>query len=70
MLSKPFVPKSMLRTLSKSSFLRKHPWPLIQMANSTNFMKMGYLCGKMAANGEMTKTLVRRWASMDRIITT
>ena len=70
MLSKPFVPQAMLRTLSKSETLRKHPWPLIQVANASNFAKMGYLCGKMVANGEMTSTLIRRWLSMDRLITT
>jgi radical SAM superfamily enzyme YgiQ (UPF0313 family) len=70
MLSKGFVPKPLLRALSKSNTLKKHPWPLIQVANATNFMKMGSLAGKMALNGEMTQTLVRRWLSMDRIITT
>ncbi len=70
MLSKNFVPRPMLKALSKSAFLKKHPWPLIQMANATNFVKMGALAGKMAADGEMTDTLVRRWLSMDRVITT
>jgi hypothetical protein len=70
MLSKPFVPKSMLRMLSRSDFLKQHPWPVIQMANAANFAKMGALAGQMAVEGEMTKTLLRRWLSMERIITT
>ena len=70
MLSKPFVPRSLLRALSKSETLKKHPWPLIQMANATNFVKMGAMAGSMAINGEMTNTLIRRWLSMDRMITT
>jgi anaerobic magnesium-protoporphyrin IX monomethyl ester cyclase len=70
MLSKNFVPRPMLKALSKSTFLKKHPWPLIQMANATNFMKMGAQAGKMTLDGEMTDTLVRRWLSMDRVITT
>jgi hypothetical protein len=70
MLSKPFVPKPLLKALSKSELLRQHPWPVIQMANATNFVKMGALAGAMAVNGEMTNTLLRRWMSMDRIITT
>ncbi len=70
MLSKSFVPRPMLRALSKSAFLKQHPWPLIQMANSANFVKMGATCMKMAAKGELTGTLVRRWMSMERIITT
>ena len=60
----------MLRTLSRSDFLKKHPWPVIQMANAANFAKMGALAGEMALEGEMTKTLLRRWLSMERIITT
>ena len=70
MLSKPFVPRSMLRALSRSDFLKKHPWPVIQMANAANMAKMGALAGEMALDGEMTKTLLRRWLSMERIITT
>ena len=70
MLSKPFVPKSLLRTLSKSETLKKHPWPLIQMAHASNYVKMGSTCVKMVANGEMTPTLMRRWLSFDRVITT
>lgn len=70
MLSKPFIPRSALRALSKSEFLKKHPWPLIQMAHGANFVKMGAMAAKMAKDGEMTRTLWRRWANMDTIITT
>ncbi len=70
MLSKQFVPRTLLRMLSRSDTLKQHPWPLIQMANATNLVKMGSLAGQMAVNGEMTKTLMRRWLSMDRLITT
>jgi radical SAM superfamily enzyme YgiQ (UPF0313 family) len=70
MLSKPFVPRTLLKALSSSETLRKHPWPVIQLANATNFVKMGTTAGSMVMNGELTKTLMRRWMSMDRIITT
>ena len=70
MLSKPFVPRSMLRILAKSETLKQHPWPLIQMANTTNVVKMGMMSTKMVAKGEMTSTLLRRWLSMERLITT
>ena len=70
MLSKPFVPKPLLRALSKSEVLKKHPWPLIQMAHASNYVKMGTTCVKMVAAGEMTPTLMRRWLSFDRVITT
>jgi anaerobic magnesium-protoporphyrin IX monomethyl ester cyclase len=70
MLSKPFVPQPLLRTLSNSGFLKKHPWPVIKMAHASNYVKMGSLCAKMIAKGEMTPTLMRRWMSFDRVITT
>ena len=70
MLSKPFVPRTLLNTLAKSETLKKHPWPVIQMANAANIVKMGATAGEMALKGEMTKTLMRRWLSMDRMITT
>lgn len=70
MLSKPFVPRSVLKPLAKSEFLKQHPWPIIQMAHAANYVKMGTTAVNMAANGEMTKTLMRRWLSFDRVITT
>lgn len=70
MLSKRFVPRPLLSAMAKSETLRKHPWPVIQMANTANFIKMGTTCAGMVARGEMTETLLRRWLSMDRIITT
>ncbi len=70
MLSKPFVPRQLLRPLTKVEFLKKHPWPIIQLAHATNYVKMGTTAVSMAANGEMTKTLMRRWMSFDRVITT
>jgi radical SAM superfamily enzyme YgiQ (UPF0313 family) len=70
MLSKDFIPRPMLEELAKSEFLKKHPWPLIKMAHTANYMKMGTTALKMARDGEMTPTLWRRWGSMDRVITT
>jgi anaerobic magnesium-protoporphyrin IX monomethyl ester cyclase len=70
MLSKSFVPRPLLRQLSRSETLKKHPWPLIQMAHASNYVKMGTTAARMAADGEMTKTLLRRWLSFDRVITT
>ena len=70
MQSKGFIPRPLLRQISKSSFLKKHPWPLIKMAHAANYVKMGSTAGKMMLEGEMTKTLWRRWASADRVITT
>ncbi len=70
LLSKPFVPRRALRPLARSSFLKQHPWPVIQLAHAANYVKMGTTAVRMAKNGEMTKTLMRRWLSFDRVITT
>ena len=70
MQSKGFIPRPLLQQISKSSFLKKHPWPLIKLAHATNYIKMGTTAGRMVMEGEMTKTLWRRWASADRVITT
>jgi hypothetical protein len=70
LLSKPFVPRGMLKPLANSSFLKKHPWPVIQAAHAANYVKMGTTAAQMALDGEMTKTLMRRWLSFDRVITT
>jgi hypothetical protein len=70
MQSKGFIPRPLLQQISKSQFLKKHPWPLIKMAHAANYIKMGSTAGKMMMEGEMTKTLWRRWASAERVITT
>jgi len=70
MLSKSFVPRPLLKTLAKSSFLKRHPLPIIKLAHAANYVKMGSTAAKMFSDGEMTKTLMRRWMSFDRVITT
>ncbi len=70
MLSKPFIPQGLLRAMSRSAFLKRHPWPVIQLAHAANFVKLGSTAGRMVLDGEMTSTLVRRWLSAERIITT
>ena len=69
LLSKSFVPVPMLRGLSRSSVLRRHPWPLIQLAHGANYIKLGRQAGRLLAEGEMTSTLVRRWLHFGRVIT-
>lgn len=69
LLSKPFVPAGAVRALTGSRFLARHPWPLIQVAHGANYIKLGSTALRMAARGEMTPTLIRRWLSFDRVIT-
>jgi len=70
LLSKDFIPKDAVRALTGSRILRKHPWPLIQVAHAANYAKLGVTATRMVARGEMTPTLLRRWLSFDRVITT
>ncbi len=69
LLSKPFVPRPALRVLTRSRFLARHPWPLIQLAHGANYVKLGTQAVGLLSRGEMTTTLVRRWLSFDRVIT-
>ncbi len=69
MLSKPFVPVAAIRPLTRSALLRRHPWPLIQVAHATNYLKLGARAARMVVDGEMTPTLLRRWLDFSRVIT-
>jgi len=69
LLSKSFVPPTAVRALTRSRFLAKHPWPLIQLAHGANYVKLGSTAAGMVMRGEMTATLVRRWLAFDRVIT-
>ena len=63
-------PRPLLQQISKSSFLKKHPWPLIKMAHAANYIKMGSTAGKMMLEGEMTKTLSASMGQCRAVITT
>ncbi|MFM7200102.1 MAG: B12-binding domain-containing radical SAM protein [Myxococcota bacterium] len=69
LLSKPFVPISLIRALSKSEQLKKDPRPLVRFAQAANFAKMGMMATRMLKEGELTTTLVHRWLNMDSLIT-
>ena len=69
LLSKSFVPPAAVKALTRSRFLARHPWPLIQLAHGANYVKLGSTAVGMAARGEMTSTLLRRWLNFNRVIT-
>ena len=69
LLSKSFVPRPALRALTRSRLLARHPWPLIQLAHGANYVKLGTQAAGLVLRGEMTPTLVRRWLSFQRVIT-
>jgi anaerobic magnesium-protoporphyrin IX monomethyl ester cyclase len=70
LLSKDFIPVSLIRPLAGLHLLHDHPWPLIQVAHAANYAKLGTQAFGMVLDREMTPTLLRRWLSLNRIITT
>lgn len=68
LLTKNFLPKKFLRWLSKNEWLKKHPRPLVWFAQAANMVKMAGVCLRMIRKGELTYTLVRRWANPGSMI--
>jgi len=69
LLSKRFVPRPALRALTQVDLLKRHPWPLIQVAHGTAYLKLGTAAVSLLARGELTPTLIHRWLDFDRVIT-
>lgn len=70
LLSKDFIPKSILRQAAANQWLKRHPLPLVILAQITNLYKMGALFGRMLVRGEVNLTLVKRWLNLRSLITT
>lgn len=68
LLTKNFIPKPVLRWLSRSTWLKRHPRPLVWLAQTANLVKMVGVCWRMLRKGELTYTLVRRWANPSSMI--
>jgi len=69
LLTKNFIPKSILKVLSENKFLKAHPWPLQVTAQVANFIHMAWIAGKMFLKGELTLTAIKRWANPKSCIT-
>ncbi len=61
MSAKVFVPKGLLRWLSKSSYLMKQPRPLIWMTKLCNWMRLVALAIKRIRTGEFSFAAVRKY---------
>ena len=68
LLTKPFLPKPFLRWLSRNAWLKANPRPLVWFAQAANVVKMAGVCLRMLKKGELTYTLVRRWANPNSMI--
>ncbi len=69
LISKSFVPKSLIHKLSRSKFLYKHPRPLVIFSQISNLLKMVWVVFKMFLRGEMTWVQFRQWANPRSLIT-
>jgi len=63
LMTKNFIPKSVLRALAGNKFLKAHPWPLQVSAQLANLLHMVWIAGKMFLKGELTLTAMKRWAN-------
>ena len=65
--SKRFVPKALIRFLSRIRFLERHPQPLVFFANICNTIKLALIAGKWLIEGKpVFSTLGRRGKSKKR----
>lgn len=66
--SKGFVPRSLIRRLSRSPFLRRHPAPLRLMTEVANAVKLGGVAFSMLINGELSLFKLREYGTFRRRI--
>lgn len=70
LLSKDFIPISFVRWLSRRHWLKRHPRPLYALAQTCNFLKLGWLAAGMLFRRELTVSAVRRWLNWKSLATT
>ncbi|MCD4783172.1 MAG: radical SAM protein [Candidatus Eremiobacteraeota bacterium] len=69
LLTKNFIPKSLLWKFYNNRNLRKNPGTLVFLAQMSNFIKMAFVAAGMLFRGELTWTAFRRWMNMKSMIT-
>lgn len=60
--SKSFIPKALIRVLSRSDYLKKHPKPLVLFADFSNTFKLGTIAMKWLLEGKPVFTTIRKTA--------
>ena len=68
LLTKRFIPKSIIRFLYKSDFFKKHSRVLVFFAQAANIIKMTWTVFWMILQGRFTYTLYKRWANPKSLI--
>ncbi len=69
LVSKDFVPKPLLKRLSRSEHARRHVGVLVAAAQAANLIKMSTIAMEMVLKGEMSVALLRRWLNLRSLIT-
>ncbi|MBQ7569072.1 cobalamin-dependent protein [bacterium] len=69
LITKDFLPTKFLYWLAGNAFLQRHPKLLAWFAQACNIIKMVIVVFGMWRRGEMSWTLVRRWANVRSLIT-
>jgi anaerobic magnesium-protoporphyrin IX monomethyl ester cyclase len=69
LVSKEFVPKSLLRRLASSRYLAAHPRLLTVLAYAANMIKLGIMGLNLAIRGELSWAVIRRWVSFKSLVT-
>ena len=64
--SKGFVPRSLLRALSRNEHLRASPTPVRLVAEAANFVKLGQVGFDMLRRGELSRFKLKEYASYRR----
>lgn len=62
--SKSFVPKALIRWMSKNRTLRRHPWPVSLLSETANFIKLAWTACRMLRRRELTWNMVRRFFNL------
>jgi anaerobic magnesium-protoporphyrin IX monomethyl ester cyclase len=68
LVSKSFIPRSLIRVFKKSRFLRKHPLPLKCFAQACNLAKLSRIFVKMLVRGDMNLWKIREYGLPKRFL--
>jgi hypothetical protein len=69
LITKRFIPRSLLWKFYNDKNLRKNPGALVTLAQLSNLVKMGFVAAGMLFRGELTWTAIRRWLNPGSLIT-
>jgi len=69
LISINFIPKKLIKALSKNKFLYKHPKPLVIFSRFCSLIKMFWIFVGMVMRGQMSADLFRQWFNPSSLVT-